>query len=355
MPFARPSLGALIRDAQGALAAQLAGSDPLLRRSSLGVLARVFGGLQHMLFGHLDWIVRMLIPDTAEAEYLERWARLYGLSRKPAVAAGGNVTLTGSSGATLPAGALLVRSDGALFATQADVTLVSGTATVAVLAQASGADGATDAGSTLALQVAVTGIYGTATVAAGGIAGGAPIEADADLRARLLARVRQPPQGGAAADYLGWALSVPGVTRVWVYPLNRGAGTVDVAFVMDGRAASGGSIIPLTADVAAVQAAINVNRPVCSSSVVFAPTAAPLNITITGLSPNTLAVRAAVLVELAAQIQLDAQPGGTIYRSRLDEAVSRATGETSHTMAVPAADVVSAAGAIAVLGTVTFA
>jgi uncharacterized phage protein gp47/JayE len=49
-----------------------------------------------------------------------------------------------------------------------------------------------------------------------------------------------PPQGGASADYLAWLLAQPGVTRAWVFSLNRGAGTVDDAFVMDGRA----NIIP---------------------------------------------------------------------------------------------------------------
>lgn len=354
MAFSRPTLGALIRDAAASFAAFLPGADATLRRSNLGVVSRVLAGLTHGQYGYLDWQARQLIPDTAEAEYLDRWARIYGLSRKAGTAAAGNVTLSGTNGATLDAGAVLVRGDGASYTTDALATIASGTATVAVTAADGGTAGNADAGAALGLRVAVPGISGNAVVASGGLAGGTADEDDDALRARLLARIQAPPQGGAAADYVAWALAVDGVTRAWCYPQARGAGTVDVAFVVDGRAETGGSIIPTSPEVVAVQAAIDALRPVCDDCLVYAPVAAPLDIEITGLLSDTSEVRAAVEVELAAQILRDAVPGGIVYRSRLMEAVSRATGETSHSMTDPATDVASAAGEIATPGTVTF-
>lgn len=351
MPFTRPTLGALTRETQLAIAAQLPGADAMLRRSNLGVLARVFAGLVHGIYGYLDWIARQVIPDTAEAEYLERWARLYALERKAPQAAAGTVTFAGIDGTVIPSGTRLVRADGALFETQAGATIASGTASVAVRAVAGGAEGNADAGTALRFVVAIAGVNNAATVAAGGLAGGDAAETDAALRARLLARIQQPPQGGAASDYVQWALAVPGVTRAWVYPNARGAGTVDLAFVMDGRP----DIIPLSGDVADVQAHVDALRPVCDDFEAFAPTAAPLDVTITGLSADTAAVRAAVTAELAAQIRRDAAPGGTTRRSRLVEAVSRATGEEYHSLTAPSGDVTAAAGEIHVLGTVTFA
>lgn len=331
MPFLRPTLGALIQQTQQAIAAQLPGADATLRRSNLGVIARVFAGLTHLVYGYLDWQARQLLPDTAEAEYLDRQARIWGLSRKAALHATGSVTLAGTDGISLEAGAVLTRADGVRFVTLVSATIAAGTASVPVQAEAGGVEANTPAGATLGLVVAVPGIAGSATVAAGGIT------------------------GGAASDYVQWALTVDGVTRAWVYPRNRGAGTVDVAFVMDGRAEGGGSIIPGPADVAAVQAAIDLRRPVCDDCVVFAPTAVPLNVTIAGLADDTPEVRAAIEVELAAQIQRDAVPGGTIWRSRLIEAVSRATGEQHHSMVAPASDVTAGPGSISVLGTVSFA
>lgn len=349
--FPRPTLSALRIQSRNAIAARLPGFDPALPRSILGVLSDAQAGLLHHQYGYLDFIARMTIPDTAEDEYLDRWCRIVGLARKPAAFAAGNVTLAGTSGVTIASGTRLVRSDGVAYRTTADATLASGTATVAVEAEVAGTGGNLLAAATLALATALPGVLGTATVASGGLTGGAAAEADAPLRERLRARLASPPQGGAATDYVAWAQLVPGVTRAWAYPQRRGAGTVDVAFVMDGR----DNIIPLSGDVAAVRAVIDPLRPVTADCLVFAPTAAPLAVTISGLSVDSAATRAAIVAELRAQILRDAEPGGTIRKSRLVEAVSRAAGEAFHTMTVPSGDVTHVAGTIATPGTVTFA
>lgn len=351
MAFTRPTLDTLRRDARAALEGRLPGADAALRFTVLKILADVVAGQTHLGFGYLDWIARQVIPDTAQADFLDRWAGLHGIPRRPATRAAGVVALEGTPGTVLPLGSVMTRADGTAYATTASATLDgAGEATVTVEAQEGGAAGNAEAGVALTLSVALVGLSGTALVDADGLSGGAGAESDESLRARLVARLSTPPQGGAARDYTAWALTVPGVTRVWVYPLNRGPGTVDVAFVMDGRA----DIIPLPDDVADVQAAIDPVRPVTADCVVFAPVADELDITIDGLSVDTAAVRAAILVELEDQLRRDAEPGGTIHRSRLIEAVSRAAGEAYHNMTVPASDVTQAAGHIAVLGDVTF-
>lgn len=349
--FPRPTLTALRAQIRAAVAARLPGFDPALPRSILGVLCDALAGLLHHGYGYLDWIARQTIPDTAEDEYLDRWCRIVGLARKPAAAATGNVTFTGTSGVTIPAGTRLLRSDGAAYTTDADATLSGGTVTTAVTAADAGTGGNANAGALLALGTAQVGVLGTVTVAAGGLAGGAAAEADAELRERLRARLASPPQGGAATDYVAWAKLVPGVTRAWAYGGARGAGTVNVLFVMDGRE----DIIPLSGDVADVQAVIDPLRPVTADVLVAAPTGSPLAITITGLSVDSAATRAAIVAELRAQILRDAEPGGTIRKSRLVEAVSRAAGEAYHTMTVPSGDVTHTAGTIATPGAVTFA
>ncbi|MHC8326141.1 baseplate J/gp47 family protein [Pseudomonas sp. LB1P83] len=153
----------------------------------------------------------------------------------------------------------------------------------------------------------------------------------------------------AASDYEQWALEVAGVTRVWVYPLQMGAGTVTVLFVCDEDV----SIIPSPAKVAEVQAYIEARAPVTAEVFVAAPVADPLVMTIK-IAPNTTAVQNAVLAELADLIDRDSAPGGTILISRLREAVSLATGEDNNQIVTPTADVTHAAGHMATLGTVTF-
>ena len=350
MPFNRPTLAEIIGRIVADIESRLPGADARLRRNVLNVLGRSLAGASHGLHGHLDWAVEQLLPDSAESEYLERWGSIWGISRKPAIASKGDVTFTGTDGALIPAGTLLQRSDGAEYTTDADGIIAGGSATVAATASAAGAAGDTAAGSVLDLVNPIAGVNTQATVAAGDLGGGADVEGDDSLRVRLLARIQQPPHGGAEWDYEAWALEVSGVTRAWVYPQYLGVGTVGIIIVDD----DSDPIVPDAAKVQEVQAYIDERRPVTAQALVLAPVAVALDLTI-ALTPNTAAVQAAVMAELEDFFRRVAIPGGTIYLSRLREAISAAEGETSHELTAPVADVAHAAGEIAVLGAVTWA
>jgi len=350
MAFNRPTLLQLIERIQADIESRLPGSDPRLRRSVLGVLARALAGATHGLHGHLDWVSRQVVPDTAEAEILDRWADWWGLARKPAVGATGNVALSGATGSVVPAGTLLQRADGVEYATDAEVTLVAGAATAAVTATTAGQDTSAVEGVSLSLVSPVAGVQSGATVAAGGLTGGADEEADEALRERLRLRVQAAPHGGAAHDYVAWALEVSGVTRAWVYPAELGLGTVSVRFVRD----DDDDLIPDAAEVQAVQDYIDALRPVTADVTVVAPTPAPLDMTIQ-LTPNTATVREAVTANIEDLLRREAEPGGTILISHVREAISLAAGETDHVLVAPAADVAAATGEIHVLGTLTWA
>lgn len=349
MPFARPTLTGLIERAAADIEAGLPGTDARLRRSNLAVLARMHAGAVHGLYGYLDWLAQQLMVDTAETVFLDRYAGIWGVLRRPAAFAEGPVTVTGTSGVVVPAGTQLQRSDGAAYTSTADATLAGGTAAVPVAAADAGAAGNASAGTQMALVQPVAGVASTALVAAGGLVQGADRESDEALRLRVLARIQQPPMGGAAHDYVAWALEVPGVTRAWCYPLENGVGTVVVRFVRDDDA----SMIPDGPEVAAVQAYISERRPVTAQATVLAPTAVPLDMTI-ALTPGTAAVKAAVAAELADVLRREAYPGGTILLSHLREAISVAAGETNNVLTTPTADVTHAAGEIATLGTITW-
>lgn len=349
MPFSRPSQADLIDRAAADIEAGLPGTDARLRRSNLAVLARMHAGGVHGLYGYLDWLAQQLLVDTAETIFLDRHAGIWGVLRVPAAFSSGPVAVTGTSGVVVPSGTQMLRSDGAAFVSTADVTLASGTASVQVAAVESGAAGNALAGTQMSFVQPLAGVASVAAVGAGGLVGGADRETDDALRARVLARIQQAPMGGAQADYVAWALQVPGVTRAWCYPLEGGPGTVTVRFVRDGDA----SLIPDSGEVAAVQAYIDDRRPVCAQVTVAAPTALPLNMAIT-LTPNTLAVRNAVTAELADVLQREAYPGGTILLSHLREAISVAAGETNSVLTTPTADVAHSAGQMPVLGTITW-
>jgi uncharacterized phage protein gp47/JayE len=123
---------------------------------------------------------------------------------------------------------------------------------------------------------------------------------------------------------------------------------VGVAFVTTAGAIPDGPL------VAAVQAALDLRRPVTAAVTVFAPATQAVALTI-DLAVDTAAIRAAVLAELADFFVREAQPGGTIRVSRISAAISAALGEVAHLLVAPAADIALPAGTIAVLGTVTWA
>lgn len=349
MPFARPTLPELIDRVTTDISGRVTGvQSAVLRRSLLGILARSEAGAVHMLYGFLEWAAKQSIIDTAEKEYLERWAAIWKVFRKAADYSTGAALLIGTVGSTLPAGTILQRQDGVQYRVLADGTFTGTTLQPTVVAVDAGAAGDAPAGTPLFLLSPVAGVQSTGS-AATVIDGGLDVETDPELLNRLLKRIRQPPHGGASSDYELWALEVPGVTRVWVYPLQMGAGTVTVLFVCDGEA----NIIPGPAKVAEVQAYIDARRPVTAEVFAGAPIADPLNMAVK-LSPNTAAVQAAVRAEVADLIVRDAKPGVPTLISRLREAVSLAAGESDNAITSPTTDVVHATGHMAIPGTITF-
>lgn len=348
MPFNRPTLSEIIARTRGDVETRLPGADAALRHSVLDVLARAHGGATAGLYGYLDYLARQLMPDSAEGDYLARWASIWGVNRKAATPATATASATGTNGAQIPVDAQAQRIDGTAYRVVEAVVIAGGTATIALEAVDAGPDANVAPGDVLTLSNSLPGVNAQITIVAAGAAGTLE-ESDASLLDRLLARIRKQPQGGAAHDYVAWALAQPGVTRAWAWPAWMGLGTVGVSFVMDDRE----DILPLPADVAAVQAAIDFLRPVTAEAVVFAPAAEFVDFMVR-VTPDTPAIRAAVTAELNDLFTREAQPGGTIYRSRMSEAISLAEGEFQHEIELPAVNYTANPGALPFVGTVSF-
>lgn len=354
MPFDRPTLSELIDRVRGDIKGRLGITGELVRRAMANVLAEVFAGAAHEVHGHIAWVALQLFADTASEEYLLRIASLYGIAPTPATFASGTVTATGTDPAVIPSGTVLVRDDGATYSTTAEATLSGGTASIPVTADLAGADGNLDTGETLTLESPITDVDSTMTVESPGLSGGNDQETVEALRARLIQRLQSPPAGGKEQDYIAWALAVAGVTRAWVYAHENGLGTVTVRFVRDGDV----SIFPDVAEVAAVQAALDDQRPIVAEVTAAAPVQLSVAFTIS-ITPDTTATRAAVQAELEDMIFRLAEPGdgagrGTIALSQMLVAIGVADGVTDFTLTAPVADVVPAVGELAVVGTITW-
>lgn len=369
MPFARPSLSALRQQALQDVQASPLGIGGLLRFSALKILSWVQAGLAHLHYGFLDQVALQAVPFTATGEYLEAWAALVGILRGTATAATGSAAFIGIPGTLVPSGTLLRRGDGAGFTTTADLTLGStGTGTAPILAQTPGAAGDMPAATPLALATPIAGIQGTVTASAPAV-GGADMETDDALRTRMLYRYREPPQGGAQADYVEWATGVPGVTRAWCNPHGAGAGTVVVYAMLDQVESAHGGLpqgtngvatgetrdVAATGDQLLIANALYPLRPVTALVYVCAPTPWPVNVTIANLATSTTAVQALISQALAqVLLQLGDPLSSPVYQSDLEAAIGAVPGVRRFTLVAPVGPLVPPLGSLPVLGTVTY-
>lgn len=316
----------------------LPGADARVPNSPLSAIAEAQASLTHDNDAHLEWVARMMMPDTAEGEFAERWGNIWlPDGRKPATPSAGSITVTGAVGAVIPTGAELTGTafdaDGArvtlTFEVMAGTTLAATSATVAIESLTVGALNNLAAGAQLAWVDLPDGIDGQATVAAPGLSGGADIEPIELLRERYINRIQEPPHGGNANDWVQWVLAQPGVTRAWGGQ-EMGIGTYTVRFMMDDlRAADDG--LPNDADIAAVAAAVDKLRPVTVADRWYlAPIKQSATVTITALANDTPEVRANIALEVKAMLRARARPGGIIRASWIAEAISAATGEDYH-------------------------
>lgn len=352
MPWQTPTIAEVRRTNRDNLAAYLTGSDATVPNSALRVLSDQNAGGAYLNLLYLDWIAKNLLPDKAETVWLDRWADILFGGRKAATFASGAVAVTGTTGTTLPAGSIFATSDAVQYQTADPVVLSSAASTsVPVTCLTAGAAGNRDRGTSLSLAVAVSGIAAQASVLT--LEGGADPESDDDLRTRVLLRIRRPPMGGDADDYVQWALAVPGVTRAWVAPLEMGIGTVTVRFMCDSLRADRGGF-PTDADIATVRAALDQTRPVAVKDFFVAgPIAQPLILAVRNLSLDTPSTRLSIAAAVQAMLAERAAPGQTIFRSWVEEAISGALGEDHHDLDFANA-VMPSAGHMAVLQTISY-
>ncbi len=379
MPYLRPTLTQLRQQAISDITSGLPGLAPLPQGSVLRILAQVEAGMAHGHYGYQDWIARQAVPFTATDEYLFGWAALKGITLKDASVAAGAITITGSAGA-VPVAAVLSRDDGVTYTTMAAAAVVGGApVTVGVACGVAGSTGNAAAGTVLTFASPIGGIDGAVTISTAAT-GGADQESQDSLRSRMLQAYAAPPHGGNAADYVEWALTVPGVTRAWVAPNGAGAGTVVVYPMFDVTEAGNGGFpvgtdgvasgetraAPATGDQLAVANAIFPQRPASALVYATSPVKTPVPFTVANLgSNNTAAMQAAITAALQGMFLRQGNVGGTVDPSTMAawpaidasawyEALGAISGLNQFSVTTPSAPLVPTAGELFVLGTVTF-
>lgn len=385
MPWTTPTLQTLrawSRDyVAGALATVVAPKERLLAalnaqvrvgNSVLRVMTDTMTALAQLNLKYLDWQALQYLPDTAEDEWLNRHGQIWltnadgshGL--KAATFATGTVTLTGTELTPVPIYTNLESQGGLVgYETTEAIVLGPGPTNVSIRALDPGVAGNAEPNELLAVTDFIPGVDRVANVVI--LRGGADQEQIDELRARVLQRIRQPPMGGAAYDYIAWAEAVVGVTRAWSYPLEMGIGTVTVRFMcddlragtivtdVDGMTVLAGGGFPITEDIVRVNNYLQQVRPVAVKDFfLVAPVVFFINFTITDLSLDDAETRAQIEAAVILMLQERCSPGSTVYRSWVDEAISGAIGENHHELTYTTTPMPSP-GHIPVLGTITYA
>jgi uncharacterized phage protein gp47/JayE len=233
MAFTRPSLRTIINRIESDIEQRLTGSTPLLQVAFLRILARVFAGAIHVLYGWLAWLADQLFYDTAEDAMLDRHAGLRGLARKAASFASGSIDMTGTNGTVVEEGTRFTDGNGVELESTVVGTIAGGVLTVAGQAVLPGTAGNLAAATPLELAEPITGV-GSAEVASGGFTGGQNEETDNELKLRIGARISTPPAGGTKADFEQWAKAVEGVANAWAFGNNPTPGWVTVVVKASG-------------------------------------------------------------------------------------------------------------------------
>lgn len=327
----------ILRDISNQLPDADTGSDSDFAIRATGTASGIEGLYEHQLY-----IYRQIFPDTADSDNLLRHAATRGLSKKRAVTADGSILLNGQPGAQVTAALTAQTLDARQYTTTATGTVgADGTLTLAAVCTIAGSAGNADAGTSLTLLSPPNGLTSAASIVE--MAGGTDDETDAELLARLLDVIRRPPAGGNQWDFRRWAMNVDGVSAAYVYPLRRGLGTCDVVIT-----ASGG--LPSSATIAAVQAAIDGQRPVTAKNcLALAPSIVTVDHVIQVAFPGGTAAAAQAAIQPGIAAYFAAiQPGAKYVKSRIEGIITDTAGVTDRNVVTPTGNLTPEVDATAV-------
>lgn len=211
--------------------------------------------------------------ETSWGEYLTLRAAEFGIERKHAVKARGEVTVTGTDGAYIIRNSLFQTKDGQRFYTTASATIPMDATEVIIPVEAVDVGTVGNVAEEMITEIPYSIPNVTAVINHKKCTDGADEETDEALLARLLFRVRQPITSGNANHYRDWAMSVDGVGNCKVIPLWKGNGTVKVIIVTADNESASEELIKEVFDY------IENQRPIGATVTVVSPEPLAINLT----------------------------------------------------------------------------
>jgi uncharacterized phage protein gp47/JayE len=123
VPINYPDYNEIVDRTRADVAQMLPDLDPTVFGSFIRAITDSQSGRAFDIVLLFQQLTKQLFPQTAEGEYLERWAEYEGLSRNPATEATGNITVVGTVGTVIPLGTQFSHSSGNLYTVDSDATI----------------------------------------------------------------------------------------------------------------------------------------------------------------------------------------------------------------------------------------
>lgn len=268
-----------------------------------------------LIYLYLSDIQNNVFPDTADLEEnggtLERFGRIY-LNRNPLPSTAGifNVSVTGSNGAVLRNSLTFKSNENSLNPSQLyvldDEYVLTGSGDeIEIRSLGGGTDFDLNIGDELTITEPVLGVENIVTVIE--IIEKPRASEDIDVyRQNIIDAIQLEPQGGSKTDYRLWSADAQGVRKVYPYVRNDNAGIVDVYVEatledsIDGEGTPDSTLLDNVLDV--IEFDPDVTKPlnergrrpiqaILDNTSVQQINIIPVDVTITGLVDDSLAVR----------------------------------------------------------------
>lgn len=358
MPFSRPTILEIQTRLRADFKSQLPDFDPYLPRSVIAGLINSYAGAVHELNGRLELAARNAFADTADLEDLKRIGEIHGVTQWGGAKTTAAFVYLGTESTVIPAGTFHTNANGYRYTNPILGTVnASGFVAISVEAVDIGTEYNMGVGTVVELEEPITGITPGSGESPLGGHDGANAQSDDEYRAAVLAQLRRRPQGGTRYDFERWVYeSSSEWTRVWILDPATGSNLISVYCVDDTLDEDGNLIAPIASHYTATEDYIKTayRRPLCADVQVQSPSLLvdiDPNITLT---PNTTDVQEAIAQEIIQFLIREAEIGGTLIWSALNEVISRAAGETDHTLTSPSGNVALSAGQLHVIGQPVF-
>ena len=201
----------------------------IMPKSFIKIIATIFAGVYIILHKQIGWLFLQLFPESAywgnvnilgmNIRPLVRWGVLIGVGEpKTGSQWKGKITVSVLHiGSVLLAGTQL-KSDMTekLYITEESVALENEFETVPIICAETGVAGNLENGDVLNF-VSPLGIVSKAATISEVVSYAVEDESESHYRERVVNRLRNPPMGGALADYRRWASDVSGVFNAYPY------------------------------------------------------------------------------------------------------------------------------------------